>query len=681
MSWFNALPLRLKLIVPTWAILTTCIVACGVFSITWVTESRSQALYDRIHILSHGIASTLRNPLVFNDVKAAKEQLSHLQFDPEIIAAQVVDSADKPVAFISELPSDCQWKTDANNASSIDIIDKHRHKRSQQPILCAETQYVAFQTDIVAQNRRLGWLTVWVSLNSLNQQQNQLWEILVLVTAALSFLSWLFARLVHRMVTLPIQRLCTSMQMMTREGVICAELPIERQDELGTLTQCFNNLAVSLREREQQLQLALKRVEEKNNYIYQALDTMKQGVMVVSDCNLISFHNPMARKVLPNLRLHYHMRMAFDGQFEPRAQVELLLSAIEKGQHLANIHLIDRISRRQLRFSCHPMASESNMLLQCEDITEHQLGKRRQKMIDLMFEQNQDAIFVLSRHFKVETQNTIAHKWFGPVNQLNQFEIEKEHVLPFRVVRSLLRNGHYRQKLQIRNRASVWLPCRIKLRVLSDERHKAVAFVLTISDRTNEMQIRKLSHAVNHDALTGLANRSRAREFLQASHNNGINQHLFFIDLDGFKAVNDQYGHAVGDDALKTIGKRLRNCVRRSDLVARLSGDEFLVAVQRNRDPEQTAQRLLSQITKPMMIGSVAPNVGASIGIRYWPADALIELDQIINDADSAMYQAKRGGKSRYCYFSDGDKTPGANAPEADLNRNASDAELLPLLH
>ncbi|WP_138956468.1 GGDEF domain-containing protein, partial [Vibrio ichthyoenteri] len=154
----------------------------------------------------------------------------------------------------------------------------------------------------------------------------------------------------------------------------------------------------------------------------------------------------------------------------------------------------------------------------------------------------------------------------------------------------------------------------------------------------------------NHDQLTGLANRANAVSRLQESHNNGESQMVCFIDLDGFKAINDQHGHAIGDQLLCMVGKRLTTSLAQEDIVARLAGDEFLLGINGICSSPSIFNRVVEKLSAPFMIDGIACQVTASLGISYWPATDTSSLDQKITEADEAMYIAKRQGKNQfYC--------------------------------
>jgi diguanylate cyclase (GGDEF)-like protein len=168
----------------------------------------------------------------------------------------------------------------------------------------------------------------------------------------------------------------------------------------------------------------------------------------------------------------------------------------------------------------------------------------------------------------------------------------------------------------------------------------------------------QLRQMAMYDHLTQLPNRTLFREVFQHeasfAKRHGQQLALLFVDLDRFKAINDTLGHAAGDRLLLTVSERLRAAVRGSDLVCRVSGDEFLLLLREAISPEAvqvTVQRLLAGLSENLELqGGVQANVSASIGIALFPQDGE-EFDELVRHADMAMYQAKEEGRSRYSFY------------------------------
>ncbi|MRX09155.1 EAL domain-containing protein [Pseudoduganella sp. FT25W] len=161
----------------------------------------------------------------------------------------------------------------------------------------------------------------------------------------------------------------------------------------------------------------------------------------------------------------------------------------------------------------------------------------------------------------------------------------------------------------------------------------------------------------NFDALTALPNRhmfqDRLNQELKKARREGLLLALLFIDLDGFKEVNDTLGHAHGDGLLVEAARRIGLCVRGADTVARLGGDEFTVilsGLEQASGVDRIAQSIVTQLARPFALGVAQRSISASIGIALYPSDAATP-EELLHVADQAMYAAKQDGRNRYSYF------------------------------
>jgi diguanylate cyclase (GGDEF)-like protein len=167
----------------------------------------------------------------------------------------------------------------------------------------------------------------------------------------------------------------------------------------------------------------------------------------------------------------------------------------------------------------------------------------------------------------------------------------------------------------------------------------------------NGRLIDRVTHQARHDNLTGLANRAffaeRIESALAATRSSDAPLGLFFVDLDDFKAVNDERGHAVGDELLCQVAARLLDTVRSTDTVARLGGDEFAIVLPDAgsvAEIEAAAERAAEAFRRPFEVGGETLTVGASIGRAIWPEDAA-EVEALMRHADASMYRAKRAAR------------------------------------
>ena len=167
----------------------------------------------------------------------------------------------------------------------------------------------------------------------------------------------------------------------------------------------------------------------------------------------------------------------------------------------------------------------------------------------------------------------------------------------------------------------------------------------------------QMTHSAEHDFLTGLPNRMLLNDrisqaiVLASRHNKHVA--VLFLDLDGFKHINDSLGHPVGDKLLQSIATRLVDCVRASDTVSRQGGDEFVVLlseVELSEDAAITARRMLHAVSRPHSIDQHDLHVTTSIGVSVYPEDGL-DAETLIKNADTAMYQAKESGRQSFQFF------------------------------
>ena len=168
---------------------------------------------------------------------------------------------------------------------------------------------------------------------------------------------------------------------------------------------------------------------------------------------------------------------------------------------------------------------------------------------------------------------------------------------------------------------------------------------------------KKLFYKATYDQLTGLYNRlffisefNILKGFADRTNTKLV---IMFIDLDGFKDINDSLGHEIGDEVLKEIANRIKNHVRQSDIVARFGGDEFLIMLNEVKDTKSIAdiaQKLLIEIKKPIIVEGVENRVSASIGVSIYPDDG-VDINTLIKHADISMYKSKNAGKDRITFY------------------------------
>jgi diguanylate cyclase (GGDEF)-like protein/PAS domain S-box-containing protein len=273
-----------------------------------------------------------------------------------------------------------------------------------------------------------------------------------------------------------------------------------------------------------------------------------------------------------------------------------------------------------------------------------------------MLQTVQGGVIVVDTHGRIRVANTAAAQLLGytlpEIRGADLCELLQVPTLPSTDSDSFIRRA------VSRNRPAAWARKdgeEIELSVSAMSLRNGgvpVGVLYAISDLSDRRRAERNEFSATHDTLTRLPNRVRFadafREMSAVVTETGRVAGVFFLDLDGFKAVNDRYGHPTGDSLLQIVASRLRNAVRGDDVIARYGGDEFvlLLNLARVADGETVANKLLRVIGEPFLIAKERISISASIGAAFYPRDG-VDVESLIAAADSAMYSAKSEGKSR----------------------------------
>jgi len=215
-----------------------------------------------------------------------------------------------------------------------------------------------------------------------------------------------------------------------------------------------------------------------------------------------------------------------------------------------------------------------------------------------------------------------------------------------------------------RNDGAVF-PVFIRINTIRNQEGKVVSFVGVMSDITERKEKEELlTKLAYRDPLTQLPNRLLLQDRLAQAMNQADREReelaVLFLDLDGFKSINDSLGHDIGDLMLQEVAKRLQNLIRSGDTVSRLGGDEFIVLLTEMTSEENVAEvalKMTHRLSEPYTLNGKVLRGSASIGIALYPQDS-IDADMLIKKADLAMYKAKKEGKNKYAFSTTAVVTP-----------------------
>ncbi len=223
----------------------------------------------------------------------------------------------------------------------------------------------------------------------------------------------------------------------------------------------------------------------------------------------------------------------------------------------------------------------------------------------------------------------------------------------------LVQKGEWRGEIWNRHKNGEVYAEMLNINAVRDDHGGIQNYVALFSDITAlKVQQSQLEHIAHFDALTGAPNRlllaDRLHQAMSQAARHGQKLAVAFIDLDGFKTVNDRYGHEAGDQLLIAVTSRMKQALRDGDSLARLGGDEFVALLLDLTDAAASVpilNRLLEAVAEPVRLGDIDLQVTASLGVTFYPQEDEATDDQLLHQADQAMYRAKQAGKGRYCFF------------------------------
>ncbi|MFC2073821.1 diguanylate cyclase domain-containing protein [Campylobacterota bacterium] len=305
-----------------------------------------------------------------------------------------------------------------------------------------------------------------------------------------------------------------------------------------------------------------------------------------------------------------------------------------------------------------------------QDISKQQRAEERLAMNSVVFEHTLEAVVISDKNHKILTVNKafidmtgytkkevkgkdFSLLWYDDEDKSNQCDL---------VLDGLSNEGSWEGEIFKRHKEGHKFPVNLsvieahysKQGALKEDKHYISIFYDITYRKKNEKELYQLAH---FDTLTGLSNRHafmhQLGESLEKAKRNKEKVAVLFMDLDGFKSINDTYGHNAGDEVLITTASRLKNIIRKSDMLARIGGDEFTLIIDNANDTQalsSLAQKMIHTVAQDIQLKDTIVNVTTSIGISIYPDDSL-DLECVLKHADNAMYSAKELGKNNVQFF------------------------------
>ncbi|MFS1475001.1 diguanylate cyclase domain-containing protein [Vibrio lentus] len=658
LSFINKLSIKNKLILPIILFVSVAFITIQSINYTVTFEREKDNLIQRVKVLAQGVAYNLQAAILFEDKTSANEILSAFSADKDIVRVKLFDHNNQLFA---------SYQVDNNdiprpNADEIKDIAAKQYAISED--------YIYLSVPIWLDDELIAKLRVTISKQTFAKILTNILKVAGIYLLLLVVLGIVLVTMVQRFIIQPMFELNEAMQAFVERRSEQPKLIAASNDEIGDLVRAFNTMLERLKHRDSQINFTLDKLQEEKSFANEVIETVQHSLLVVDRKGAIIHANAATRDI-------FKCTEAF---FENMSIQELIVSkpaGFLQAALSSNIELNDEMietidlfqSKQWLQISSRSLSKHGHTLFAIQDVTEIETAMSRQRLAAGVFENSKDGLIVLNSSNVITMVNPAVTQLLGYHADLlvdkTPFEVfswqQFSSLMPT-ILSSLENYGQWQGEVWEQNVSGTLVPMFVKVnRIVSDRKEGDFDMVLTLSDLSNVKEMERLEHLAHHDALTGLANRAQLYKFLDsvvsASHYSNQQFAVLYLDLDGFKRINDTYGHDAGDEILKTVSERLLSQVRAGDLVARLSGDEFVLIIkQTNKNLiANLAERLLDLIKQEVNYKQRTLNVGASIGIHLVDGSDK-DLDTILKMADEAMYEAKHKGKGQYTFSADNQK-------------------------
>ncbi|MEJ2228083.1 MAG: diguanylate cyclase [Alphaproteobacteria bacterium] len=549
---------------------------------------------------------------------------------------------------------------------------------------------------IRASNRMIGWVRIGMGQERSKEALTSISWQGVFYTVSAIVLATLLISMVGRGLVKGLNSLATMTERVAA-GEINARVAMKRDDELGALSAAFDSMAEALDRSNYNF-----RVKEKE--MQQVLTKLPVPIIIRMPDGVISYANEAARKTLnidpddaKSGQIFFpHWRFIHpNGTTMPPEEIPVIRAMHTKqpvSGHMLGVIPQGATEPRWLHLNAYPEldidGNVSRVLVAFLDLTDLKRAEERLKQLSAAVEQSPVSVFITNTDGAIRYVNPAFCTFTG----FHQEEVlgRNPRILKggdtsaddYAKLWQTIQGGevwHGKLHNKRKNGTLMWAETIIApIRSSGDIVTQFVCIQQDITARKEaEERVEFLAH---HDNLTGLPNRMMGKERMQwamaqADRANG-KAALMFLDLDGFKGINDTQGHGTGDGLLKEVAERLKKCMRRTDTIARQGGDEFLLmlgGIRERNDAITPAVTILEKIASPYYIDGHTLTISVSVGIAVYPDDGH-DWDTLLKKADSAMYTAKESGRNTYRFFSE---QPQTNIAEIPRKQNNSSSALL----
>lgn len=507
------------------------------------------------------------------------------------------------------------------------------------------------------------------------QQHARLW--LVIAAALASLIALILARDIVR----PLRALTRAVTRIAA-GDLQQRVALERRDEIGQLAMAANLMSEHLARNHQVLAAAQAELENKVEQRTEALAWEKEHLDTIVNnvfTGIISFDehgrttsfNRAAERIFGLTAAQacgQHIASLIPAAFAPGApyaDLPRMQTAPGEGEEFTAQRANGQHFPLRLALAHAQHAHQRVWIASLQDMALIRQAEKTLRLYAIVFQHSGEAMLISDPSTRVLAVNDAFCQMTGyaasAMQGANTYSLISARNSPqvLRELRSTLAsNGFWQGEMWLRLNDGRDFASVVTLTAVRDEQGQAVYHLVSYLDNSERKAAEeRIAYLAHHDALTGLLNRlslnSRLAQALATAQREEHALAVMFIDMDRFKQINDQHGHAVGDDLLIDVARRITGIVRQSDIVARLGGDEFVVALTEVERPEaaaRVAEKLLYALAEPYLINDHSLRSTPSIGVALYPSDGT-EVNELLKQADTAMYHAKNQGRNNVQFF------------------------------
>ncbi len=638
--------LRAKLIWPLLVFLTAIFVISKGYTSYTVYQSSKHELVEQTRKLINNVSFSIKDALTTKDKQKAQTILANFLNQPNVTRVKLYDQDNQPFAVmeISGALAPVPSQTERSRLHALGYALSTKFLYVLEPII--HDGYVIGSMRVTLSHRPI------IEAIQSSLQDGALLLLFLIAGGTVFYIS------IERLVLKPVMELNRVIENVTHGRNTEHQARYYAKDEIGDLASSFNQMMNRLTVREKQRQHSLDTLEQKRAFSEEVIESVQHALVITDNSGRVIHCNTATQQIFQK-KLDELKYANIRDLIKTKTPNELS-QILSRGLECDDIHLKNADNEQQLSLTSRRLSTHEYLLFSIQDITEIEEAINRQRVAGRVFESSQDGLIVLNHRGVITMANPAVTKLVGlEVDQLigksfiQTLKWRKLQEMMPSIIESIENYGVWQGEVIEKNHIGQFVPMFARVnRIVKCEDYGFYDLVIVLTDLSGAKEMERLEHLAHHDALTGLANRSKFHlELEQLVQRSGYLRDEFavlYLDLDGFKEVNDTYGHDAGDEVLKKVSERLTSATRHSDLIARLSGDEFVMLVNPANQKVVTriAEQLLESICAPIEYKGHLLKVGVSIGVKLVGVNER-DATRVLKSADTAMYQAKKAGKGQ----------------------------------